>query len=139
MHRTLICVEKNDFRRLVDISRQYAGGDLKKCYVFNKKGYTAEFYKEKIINGINCVIFGWSKYDLILEGLQHGYDLTGINCEINRMKNGYILMEFEGEMLVNFRERSKIDELKKAINIDRIVTKDDFSLVYEEEEGEEFE
>ena len=46
-------------------------------------------------------------------------------------------MEFEGEMLVNFRERSKIDELKKAINIDRIVTKDDFSLVYEEEEEEE--
>ena len=133
MHR------KKWFSKIGRCIKQYAGGDLRKCYVFNKKGYTAEFYKEKTINGINCVIFGWSKYDLILEGLQHGYDLTGINCEINRMKNGYILMEFEGEMLVNFKERSKIDELKKAVNIDRIVTRDDFSLVYEEEEGEEFE
>lgn len=142
MHKTLICIEKSDFHRLVDVSRQYAGGDLEKCYVFNKRGYTAEIYKEKNINGINCVIFGWTKNELNLEGVQHGYDLAGINCEINRTKRGYILMEFEGKMLVNFKDRSKIEELRKAINIDKVIKRDDFSIVFNEEnieEEEEFE
>lgn len=145
MHKTLICMEKRDFHRLVDSSRHYAGNDLNKCYVFNQKGYRAEMYKEKIINGINCIIFGWSNYKLNLEGLEHGYDLTGISCELNRVKNGYILMEFEDNMLVNFENRSIFRELELAMNVDKII-RDDFSIVYnndskelKEEEEEEFE
>ena len=146
MHKTLICVEKRDFHRIVDVSRQYAGSDLSKCYIFNKKGYTAELCKEKIINGVNCIVFGWSKYRLDLDGLDHGYDLSGIIFELKRSKRGYILMEFENNMLVNFTDKSKIKELGQAMNIDKVVTRDDFSLVYndeerefEEEEEEEFE
>jgi len=143
MHKTLICVEKRDFHRLVDVSRHYAGSDLKKCYIFNKKGYTAEMCREKTINGINCIVFGWSKYRLDLKGLEHGYDLSGIIFELKKAKNGYILMEFENNMLVNFKDESKIKELGEAINIDKVVTRDDFSLVYndeiEKEEEEEFE
>ena len=143
MHKTLICVEKRDFHRLVDVSRHYAGSDLNKCYIFNKKGYTAEMCKEKTINGIDCIVFGWSKYRLDLKGLEHGYDLSGIIFELKKAKNGYILMEFENNMLVNFKDESKIKELGEAINIDKVVTRDDFSLVYndeiEKEEEEEFE
>ena len=143
MHKTLICVEKRDFHRLVDVSRHYAGSDLNKCYIFNKKGYTAEMCREKTINGINCIVFGWSKYRLDLKGLEHGYDLSGIIFELKKAKNGYILMEFENNMLVNFKDESKIKELGEAINIDKVVTRDDFSLVYndeiEKEEEEEFE
>lgn len=146
MHKTLICLEKSDFHRLVDASRQYAGNDLKKCYVFNKRGYTTEFYKEKEINDINCVIFGWSKYELNKDSLNKGYDLAGIDFELKQAKKGYILMEFEGNMLVNFKDRSEIKELGQAMNIDKIITKDDFTLVFsndeksfEEEEEEEFE
>lgn len=143
MHKTLICVEKRDFHRLVDVSRHYAGSDLNKCYIFNKKGYTAEMCREKTINGINCIVFGWSKYRLDLKGLEHGYDLSGIIFELKKAKNGYILMEFENNMLVNFKDESKIKELGEAMNIDKVVTRDDFSLVYndeiEEEEEEEFE
>lgn len=140
MHKTLICVEKRDFHRLVDVSRQYAGDDLNKCYIFNKKGYTAEIYKEKEVNGINCIIFGWSK--LILN-LNKGYDLTGIHYELENTKKGYIIMEFEDNMLVNFRDESKIEELGKAMNVDKII-RDDFSLIFNEkeklkEEEEEFE
>ena len=130
MRRTLICVEKKDFYRIVDVSRQYAGGDLNKCIVFNKRGYTSEIYKEKEINGVNCVIFGWSKYGFGVNALQLGYDLTGIIYEIKNTKKGYILMEFEDEMLVNFKDRSKIEELKLAMNVDKLITKDEFSLVY---------
>jgi len=143
MHKTLICVEKRDFHRLVDVSRHYAGSDLNKCYIFNKKGYTAEMCREKTINGINCIVFGWSKYRLDLKGLEHGYDLSGIIFELKKAKNGYILMEFENNMLVNFKDESKIKELGEAMNIDKVVTRDDFSLVYndeiEKEEEEEFE
>ena len=143
MHKTLICVEKRDFHRIVDVSRQYAGGNLDKCYIFNKKGYTSELYKEKQINGVNCVIFGWSKYYLDLTGLEHGYDLAGIIYEIEKTKRGYILMEFENKMLINFKDKSKIPELKVAMNIDKVITRDDFSLVYDDkntkkEEEEEF-
>ena len=145
MHKTLICVEKRDFHRIVDISRQYAGNDLKKCYVFNKKGYTAEFCKEKRFNEVECIVFGWSNYRLDLEGLEHGYDLTGIYLELKKAKNGYILMEFENNMLVNLKDRSRIDELGVAMNINKIVTKDDFSIAYNnslndnDQEIEEFE
>lgn len=146
MHKTLICIEKRDFHRLVDVSRQYAGSDLNKCYIFNKKGYTAEICKEKVINGVNCIVFGWSNYRLDLEGLDHGYDLSGIIFELKKAKKGYILMEFENNMLVNFTDKSKIKELGQAMNIDKIVNRDDFSLVYndgkrefEEEEEDEFE
>lgn len=142
MHKTLICVEKRDFHRLVDVLRHYAGSDLNKCYIFNKKGYTAEMCKEKTINGINCIVFGWSKYRLDLKGLEHGYDLSGIIFELKKAKNGYILMEFENNMLVNFKDESKIKELGEAIKINKIL-RDDFSLVYndeiEKEEEEEFE
>jgi hypothetical protein len=145
MHKTLICLEKRDFHRIVDVSRQYAGGDLDKCYIFNKKGYTAELCQEKVINGVNCVIFGWSNYNLDLTGLEHGYDLSGIIFELDKSKKGYILMEFENNMLVNFKDKSKIKELGQAMNIDRVI-RDDFSLVYDEnekkiekEEEEEFE
>ena len=141
MHKTLICVEKRDFHRMVDVSRQYAGGDLDKCYVFNKRGYTAELYKEKQINGVDCIIFGWSKYILGSKEAGAGYDLTGIECELSSMKKGYILMEFEDKMLVNFKDRSKIDELKVAMNLDKLMTKDEFAIAYgnEDEEEEEFE
>ena len=145
MHKTLICLEKRDFHRLVDVSRHYAGEDLSKCYVFNKKGYTAELYKEKVVNGVNCIVFGWSNYTLqnLPEGVC-GYDLTGITFELGRAKRGYIRMEFENDMLVNFEDRSKIKELGEAMNISKVVNRDDFSLVYadevmEEEEEEEFE
>jgi len=142
MHKTLICVEKRDFHRLVDVSRHYAGSDLNKCYIFNKKGYTAEMCKEKTINGIDCIVFGWSKYRLDLKGLEHGYDLSGIIFELKKAKNGYILMEFENNMLVNFKDESKIKEIGEAIKINKIL-RDDFSLVYndeiEKEEEEEFE
>ena len=146
MHKTLICVEKKDFHRLVDISRQYAGNDLSKCYIFNKKGYTAELYKEKVINGVKCIVFGWSNYSLrdLKNGII-GYDLAGISCELNRVKNGYILMEFEDNMLVNFENKSVFRELELALNVDKIL-RNDFSLVYndevlenEKEEEEEFE
>ena len=145
MHKTLIGLEKRDFHRLVDISRQYAGGDLNKCYVFNKKGYTAELLKEKVINGVSCIVFGWSNYNLrdLPDGMC-GYDLTGITFEIGRAKRGYIRMDFENNMLVNFKDESKIKELGEAMNISRVVNRDDFSLVYDdevmiEEEEEEFE
>ena len=144
MHKTLICIEKRDFHRLVDVSRHYAGSDLNKCYIFNKRGYTAEMCKEKVINGVNCIVFGWSKYRLDLKGVEHGYDLSGIIFELPRAKNGYILMEFEDNMLVNFKNESKINELGQAMNINKII-RDDFSLVYGEdkqsksEEVEEFE
>lgn len=146
MRKTLICVEKRDFHRLVDVSRHYAGSDLNKCYIFNKKGYTAELCKEKVINGAHCIVFGWSNYRLDLKGLEHGYDLSGIIFELKKAKKGYILMEFENNMLVNFKDESKIKELGKAMNIDKVVTRDDFSLVYNDEiiennkeEEEEFE
>ena len=130
MHKVLICMEKRDFHRLVDVSRQYAGNDLNKCYIFNKKGYTSEIYKEKKINGKDCVLFGWSTYSFDTKGLQNGYDIAGIFYEIERTKNGYILMEFEDEMMVNFKDESKMPELKAAINIDEVITRDDFALIY---------
>ena len=132
MHKTLICIEKRDFHRLVDVSRHYAGSDLNKCYIFNKRGYTAEMCKEKVINGVNCIVFGWSKYRLDLKELQHGYDLSGIIFELSKAKSGYILMEFEDNMLVNFKNESKISELGQAMNISKII-RDDFSLVYGED------
>ena len=144
MHKTLICLEKRDFHRLVDVSRHYAGDDLNKCYVFNKKGYTAELCKEKIINGVNCIVFGWSNYTLkdLPDGMP-GYDLTGITFELSRAKNGYILMEFEDNMLVKFENKSVFRELELAMNVDKVL-RDDFALVYneeilEKEEEEEFE
>lgn len=144
MHKTLICVEKRDFYRLVDVSRHYAGGELDKCYIFNKRGYTAEICVEKLINGVKCIIFGWSNYNLNLEGLNHGYDLSGIIFELKKAKQGYILMEFENKMLVNFKDQSKIPELSIAMNLDKIVTRNDFDLVFDgknkkKEEEEEYE
>ena len=136
MHKTLIGIEKRDFHRLVDISRQYAGNDLNKCYIFNKRGYTAEIFKEKIINGVNCIVFGWSNYRLDLDGLDYGYDLSGIIFELKKSKIGYILMEFENNMLVKFTDKSKIKELGQAMNINKVVTSDDFSLIYNDEERE---
>ena len=44
---------------------------------------------------------------------------------------------------MDFKDESKIKELGEAMNIDKVVTRDDFSLVYndeiEKEEEEEFE
>lgn len=142
MHKTLICVEKRDFHRIVDVSRQYAGDDLKKCYIFNEKGYTSEFCKEKEVDGVKCVIFGWSGYQLS-EAQSHGNDLIGLHYELNRTKRGYILMEFEDNQIFNYINKSKIPELAKAVNIDKIITKNDFNIAFLEEviqeEEEEFE
>lgn len=144
MHKTLICLEKRDFHRLVDVSRHYAGSDLNKCYIFNKRGYTAEMCKEKVVNGVNCIVFGWSNYRLDLKGMEHGYDLAGIISELPKAKKGYILMEFEDNMLINFKNESKIIELSQALNVNKVI-RDDFSLVYGEvkqskiQEIEEFE
>lgn len=141
MHKTIICLEKRDFHRLVDVSRHYAGNDLEKCYIFNKRGYTAEMCKEKVINGVDCIVFGWSNYRL---DIQYGYDLSGIIYELPKAKKGYILMEFENNMLVNLRDESKIKELGQAVNIGKVI-RDDFSLIYGEnqqnkiQEIEEFE
>ena len=112
------------------------------CKEIKPKGYTAEMCKEKVINGIHCIVFGWSKYRLDLAGLEHGYDLSGIIFELKRSKKGYILMEFENNMLINFKDESKIKELGQAMNVNKIV-RDDFSLVYgdakQKKEEEEFE
>lgn len=142
MHKTLICVEKRDFQRIVDVSRHYAGEDLKKCYIFNKKGLTAEFCKEREIDGVECIIFGWSGYKLS-EAQKYGYDLIGLYYEIERTKRGYILMEFEDNQIFNYVNKSRIPELAKAVNIDKIITKNDFDIAFSEEvineEEEEFE
>ena len=142
MHKTLICVEKRDFQRMVDVSRQFAGSDLKKCYVFNKRGYTAEICKEKEIDGVQCVIFGWSGYT-IDDWNKKGYDLAGIHYQLTEMKRGYILLEFEDNQLFNYVNKSKIPELAKAANINKIITKNDFCIVMDDEfvkeEEEEFE
>lgn len=45
-------------------------------------------------------------------------------------------MEFENEMLVNFRDDSKIPELAKAMNLDKIITRNDFDIVFNEENKE---
>lgn len=140
MYKVLICVEKKDFHHLVDISKHYAGADPNGGYVFNKKGYQVELYKEKQINGVNCVIFGWTKYELD----KYNYDIYGVNFEKDNLNNGYILMEFEDGLMINFKNRSKIPELAKAMNVNKIITRDDFSIVFDEksekkEEEEEFE
>ncbi len=140
MHKTLICLEKNDFHRLVDRAREYADGDLNKCYVFNRKGYTAEIYKEKVVNGIDCVIFGWNNYNLNLRWLEEGKsgnDLTALIFELGRVsKKGYILMEFENNMLVNLKNQSKIKALSQSINLDKIC-EENFSKIYNDEKEKE--
>ncbi len=129
MFVTILCLEKKDFHRVVDIARQYAPNDLEKCYVFNKRGYTAEIYKEKIVNGVKCVIFGWSKYRLNLAGMKNGYDLVGINFEIKKAPSGYILMELKNGKLINYKNESKRNELETAMNINKII-KNEISLEY---------
>ena len=133
-------MEKKDYIRLVNTSRQYADKKMNNYRVFNKKDKTTEYYKEKEINGINCVIFGWNGKSI--NALDVDNDLYGISIQKDKAKNGYILMEFENNMLVKFKDESKIKELGEAIKINKIL-RDDFSLVYndeiEEEEEEEFE
>jgi len=137
MHRTLMCMEKTDYLRLVTVSRHYAGSKLNNCYVFNRKDKTTEFYKEKEINGIQCVVFGWNKYDINnMQELEHGYDLSGIMFESKRAKNGYIMLDFEDKMLVGLKNTSKLKELEQAINLNKIL-RNDFDLVYDEEKQEE--
>ena len=144
MHQTLMCMEKKDYLRLVTVSRQYAGSKLKNCYVFHRKDKTTDMYMEKEINGIQCVVFGWEKYNINnLRELEHGYDLSGIIYEAPRAKNGYIMLEFENKMLVGIKNEAKIKELEEAINLNRIM-RNDFDLVYDnkeqiKEEEEEFE
>lgn len=133
MYKVLLCVEKKDFHHLVDISKQYAGASPTKGYILNKKGYQVELYKEKQINGVKCVIFGWTNYELD----KYEYDIYGVRFEKERLKNGYILMEFEDLFMVNFKNRSKIPELEQAMNLNKIITRDDFSIVFNEKENEE--
>ena len=104
MYKVLLCVEKKDFH-----------------------------YKEKQINGVKCVIFGWTNYELD----KYEYDIYGVRFEKERLKNGYILMEFEDLFMVNFKNRSKIPELEQAMNLNKIITRDDFSIVFNEKENEE--
>lgn len=142
MYKVLLCVEKKDYHHLVNESRHYSVSDPNGGYIFNKKGYQAELYKEKKINGINCVIFGWTGYELD----KYGYDICGVKIEKEDLKNGYILMEFEDKLMANYKNRSKIPELAQAMNVDKIITKDDFAIAFNEkskenkkEEEEEFE
>ncbi len=142
MHQTLMCMEKKDYLKLVTASRQYAG-DLKKCHVFNRKDKTTDLYMEKEINGIQCVIFGWNGKSI--SALDVDYDLYGISKQKEKAKNGYILIEFEDNMIVKFENKSVYRELEIAMNIDKI-SKDYFSLIYDcgekdfiKEEEEEFE
>ena len=142
MYKVLLCVEKKDYHHLVDVSRHYAGSDPNGGYIFNKKGYQVELYKEKKINRVNCVIFGWTGYELD----KYGYDIYGVKIEKEDLKNGYILMEFEDKLMTNYKNRSKIPELAQAMNVDKIITKDDFAIAFNEkskenkkEEEEEFE
>ena len=140
VHTNLMCMEKEDYIRLVNTSRQYADKRMSNYRVFNKKDKTTEYYKEKQINGVNCVIFGWKGKSI--NALDVDNDLYGISIQKDKAKNGYILMEFENNMLVKFKDESKIKELGEAIKINKIL-RDDFSLVYndeiEKEEEEEFE
>ncbi len=145
MHTNLMCMEKNDYIRLVNISRHYAHKKLTDCRVFNRPDKTTEIYKEKTINGIKCVIFGWNGKSM--SAVDADYDLYGIDLQKEKAKNGYILMEFDDNMLVRFENKSVFRELELAMNVDKIL-RDDFSLVYndeerereiEEEEEEEFE
>ena len=142
MHTNLICMEEKDYIRLVNVSRHYASKNLNNCRVFNKKDKTTELYKEKEINGIKCVIFGWNGKSINAPDVD--YDLYGIYLQIDKAKNGYILMEFEDNMLVRFENKSVYRELELAMNVDKII-RNDFSLIYgneerniEEEEDEEF-
>ena len=108
-------------------------------YVFNKSDYTTEIYKEKNINGIDCVIFGWAGKELYSKDASR--DLVGIQIEKDNVKNGYIIMEFEDNMLTNYKNNSIFIELEQAMNINKII-KNDFNLVFmdeEQEEEEEFE
>lgn len=132
MYKILFCVEKKDYYNLVDISKNYAGSDPNGGYVFNKKGYEVEFYKEKRIDKVDCIIFGWSRYELD----NYNYDIYGIKFEKDNLKNGYILMEFEDGLMTNFKNRSKIPELAKAMNVNKIITRDDFSVVFNEKNKE---
>lgn len=142
MHTNLMCMEKNDYIKLVNISRHYAHKKLKDCRVFNKPDKTTEIYQEKVINGIECVIFGW--FGKSMSALDADHDIYGIDLQKEKAKNGYILMEFEDRMLVKFENKSVFRELELAMNVDKI-TRDDFSLVYNNEglelkkEEEEFE
>ncbi len=140
MYKILLCLEKKEYRKLVRTAKDYIGDNIKKGYVFNKKGYDAKFYKEKNVNGVDCVIFGWTDYELD----KYGMDIYGISFHKDSLKNGYILMEFEDKLMTNFKDRSKIPELAQAMNIDQIITRDDFSIVFDKEkeksrEEEEFE
>lgn len=141
MHTSLMCMEKSDYIKLVNISRHYAHKKLKDCRVFNRPDKTAEFYKEKNINGIKCVIFGWTGKSM--SAIDADHDLYGIDLQKGKAKNGYILMEFEDRMLVKFEDKSVFRELELAMNVDKIL-RDDFSLIYnnemiENEEEKEFE
>lgn len=137
MYKILLCVEKKDFHHLVDVSKHYASAKPNGGYIFNKKGYQVEFYKEKKINEVKCVIFGWTKYEID----KYGYDVYGVNFEKDNLKNGYILMEFEDKFMTNYKNRSKIPELEQAMNINEVITRDDFFVVFDKEnkEEEEFE
>lgn len=138
MYKALMCMEEKDYKHFVNICRHYAGNKLSECHVFNKSDYTTEFYKEKEINGIKCIIFGWTDKELYSKDADK--DLVGIQLEKERVKNGYILMEFEDNMLINYKNNSVYRELETAMNIDKLV-RDDFSIAFEEqvEEEEEFE
>ncbi len=139
MYRILLCVEKKDFYHLAYTSKQYAGADKNGGYVFNKKDCKTELYQKKKINGIDCIIFGWTKYELD----KYGYDIYGINFEKDYLKNGYVLMEFEDNLMINYKNRSKIPELVQAMNVNKIITRDDFSIAFngkseQKKEEEEF-
>lgn len=139
MYKILICMEKSDYKHFVNICRHYAGNKLSNCYVFSKSDYTTEIYKEKNIKGIDCVIFGWTEKELYSKDASR--DLVGIQIEKDNVKNGYIIMEFEDNMLTNYKNNSIFIELEQAMNINKII-KNDFNLVFmegEQEEEEEFE
>lgn len=138
MYKALMCIEEKDYKHFVNVCRHYAGNKISKCLVFNRNDYKTEIYKEKEINGIKCIIFGWTSNELYSKDARN--DLVGIQIEKDKIKNGYILLEFEDNMLISVKNKSIYRELELAINLSKI-ERDDFHIALgnEEEEEEEFE
>lgn len=134
MYKALMCIEEKEYKHFVNTCRHYAGNKISKCLVFNQKDYKTEIYKEKEINGIKCIIFGWTNNELYSKEAK--YDLVGIQIEKENLKCGYILLEFEDNMLISLKNKSIYRELELAINLNKI-ERDDFNIALGDEEEEE--